>query len=66
MEILNSYLLTEERDNVEYVLSLFSISPSNSLIRDDIPNITEEQIKTLKKEGICIVNSKKYILIQWE
>jgi hypothetical protein len=63
--MLNPHLLTIEKDNTEIVLSMFNDNPSPLLLRLEIPNITDEEIKTLKENNECIVNSKKYILIPW-
>ena len=63
--MLNPHLLTIEKDNTEIVLSMFNDIPSPLLLRLEIPDISEEEIKTLKENGECIVNSKKYILIPW-
>jgi hypothetical protein len=63
--MLNPHLLTIEKDNTEYVLSMYNDIPSPLLLRLDIPEINDEEIKILKENGECIVNSKKYILITW-
>lgn len=63
--MLNPHLLTIEKDNTEYVLSMYNDIPSPLLLRLDIPEINDEEIKILKENGECIVNSKKYILTAW-
>lgn len=64
--MLNPHLLTiEKEDKKEYVISLYNDIPSSLLLRLDIPEISEEEIKILKENGECIINSNKYILISW-
>lgn len=64
--MLNPHLLTiEKEDKKEYVISLYNDIPSSLLLRLDIPEINEEEIKILKENGECIINFNKYILIPW-
>lgn len=63
--MLKLHLLTVEKDNTEYILTMYDDIPSPLLLRLDIPEIKEEEIKILKENGECIINSKKYILTPW-
>jgi hypothetical protein len=63
--MLKLHLLTVEKDNTEYVLTMYDDIPSPLLLRLDIPEIKESEIKILKENGECIINSKKYILTPW-
>lgn len=63
--MLRLHLLTVEKDDIEYILTMYDDIPSPLLLRLDIPEITEEEIKILKENGECIINSKKYILTLW-
>jgi hypothetical protein len=64
--MLNPHLLTIEKENKkEYVINIYNNIPSSLLLRLDIPEINEEEIKILKENGECIINSKKYILTAW-
>lgn len=63
--MLRLHLLTVEKDEKEYVISMYDDIPSPLLLRLDIPNINEEEIKILRENKQCIINSKKYILTAW-
>lgn len=65
--MLNPHLLTvEKEDKKEYVISLYNDIPSPLLLRLDIPEIKDSEIKILKENGECVINSKKYILTPWD
>lgn len=63
--MLKLHLLTVEKDKKEYVINMYNNIPSSLLLRLDIPEIKEEEIKILRENKECIINSKKYILTTW-
>ena len=63
--MLNPYLLTIEKNNTEYVVTMFPNIPNSSLLRLEVPEINDEEIKNLRDNGECVINSKKYILSPW-